>query len=148
MSLHCHSMGILPNNFLMCHKYRAAYKLQSLFSQCNKKNKNLIQLPALNHPPSIDRPHYELNKYTETQQLLTLQCDSTIHCETFITSCNKKFSNSRDVSYSTKGFFDMLNRLGMIMSLTANRQTDGRTNRQTKAIAYSGDKPISIKLRV
>ena len=103
---------------------------------------------ALNHPPSIDRPHYDLNKYTETQQLLTLQCDSTIHCETFITSCNKKFSNSRALSYSTKGFFDMLNRLGMIMSLTANRQTDGWTKRQTKTIAYSGDKPISIKLRV
>jgi len=39
----------------------------------------------------------------------------------------------------------MLNRL--VMGHEFDRQTDGWTNRQTKVIAYSADKPISIKSR-
>jgi len=40
-------------------------------------------------------------KYTDKQQLLTLQCDSTIHREMFIISCEEtvRLARSSNISY-------------------------------------------------
>jgi len=41
----------------------------------------------------------------------------------------------------------MLSRLGVWITSSTDRQTDGRADIQTIAIAYSAEKPISIKSR-